>query len=204
SSNTQNLTPYITLLIFTVYCNLAYTVPDRFIWLSKMLNIIKYYCLLIMTCMGFNAIAQINKGALITKNGYFEIPYHDTKKEIRTNVVINGDTYDFMMDSGAPAFISSDLQKKYKFKVITQTKTMDAEGETMQIDIVNIDTLAFGPFLFTNIPAIVFDLKNSPLACYNMAGNIGSNVLRHLIVQFDIRDSKIAITDNDRLLKKHI
>lgn len=60
-----------------------------------------------------SAYAQINQGKLLTKNNYFEIPFTETAKEIHTKATIRGDEYDFMLDTGAPAFISTELQKKY-------------------------------------------------------------------------------------------
>jgi hypothetical protein len=149
-----------------------------------------------------SAYAQINQGKLLTKNNYFEIPVTETAKEIHTKATIRGDEYDFMLDTGAPAFISTELQKKYKFAHLYKGKTQDASGNKVKTEIVLIDTIQFGPFVLTGIPAIVIDMTESPLECLNLPGNIGSNMLRHLYVQFDLNEQRVAITDDKKLFKK--
>ncbi len=162
----------------------------------------KFYCSLI-AFITLNASAQINQGKLLSKNSYFEIPFTETTKEIHTKVTIRGDEYDFMLDTGAPAFISSGMQKKYKFPLLHKGKTQDASGNIVKTEIVLIDTIRFGPFILSGIPAIVIDMTESPLECLNLPGNIGSNILRHLYVQFDLAEHHVAFTDDKKLLKKH-
>lgn len=151
---------------------------------------------------GLHASAQINSGRLITKNNYFEIPFTETANEIHTKATIRGDEYDFMLDTGAPAFISTELQKKYKFKTVYRGHTQDAGGNMVKMEIVVLDTIRFGPFIFTDIPAIVIDMKESTIECLHLPGNIGSNILRHLYVQFDINGKRVACADSKSLLKK--
>lgn len=164
----------------------------------------KRYLLLYLASISLQAAAQINSGDLITKNKYYEVVLSDIIREIRLQASLHGDEYDFMLDTGAPAFISKEMQDKYQFKYMMRGKAKDAGGKKVRTDIVLIDTIKVGPFIFTNIPTLVLDIKNSPLACYNLAGNIGSNILRHLVVQFDIRNNTVALTDNEQLLKQHL
>lgn len=109
-----------------------------------------------------------------------------------------------MMDSGAPMFISADFQKKYHFPYIVHANMLDAGGKHTGVDIVRVDTVKFGPFVFCNIPALVIEMKGSPLACEGIAGNLGSNLLRFLIVRFDIQARTIEFTDNKRLLSHNL
>lgn len=145
----------------------------------------------------------MNRGDLIIKNGYFEIPFTETQKEMRLKASIKGEEFEFMLDSGAPVFISKEMQKKFQFPYIMRAKAKDASGQMIRTDIVRIDTIKFGPFIFTDIPALVLDITNSPIECFHLAGNIGSNVLRHLVVQFDLENKRIALADNPQLLKNY-
>ena len=164
----------------------------------------KRYSLLTIMLIPVCTLAQINSGDLITKNGYFEIPFTETKKEIRLKASLKGEESEFMLDSGAPAFISKEIQGKYKFPYLMRARTRDASGKKMRTDIVTLDTVKVGPFIFTNIPALVLDMKNSPIGCMGLSGNIGSNMLRHLIVQFNLKSSRVALTDQEGLLKQHL
>lgn len=156
----------------------------------------------ILVFLSLNTSAQINMGTLVTKNKYFQIPFTETAKEIHSKATIRGDEYDFMLDTGAPAFISSTLQKKYNFPHLYKGKTQDASGNKVKTELVLIDTIKFGPFVLVGIPAIVIDMKESPLECLNLPGNIGSNILRHFYVQFDLNERRVAFTDDKTLLKQ--
>jgi len=159
---------------------------------------------LLLILISFNTRGQINEGKLITKDGYLEIPFTETRKEFHADATLKDDKYSFMLDSGAPAFISREIQDKYKFPLIFKMKVKDSGGETVYTEVVKLDTIKFGPFIFTDIPAIVVEMKNSPLECLHIAGNIGSNMFRYLILQFDKNENRIAFTDNEKLLKKHM
>ena len=164
----------------------------------------KKYCLVLIMLCTLQAVAQFNQGELITRNNYFEIPFTQTHTEIHAKAGLRGDEYDFMLDTGAPTFISSDLQKKYKFPVLIRSKTQDGSGNVVKTEIVLIDTIRFGPFVFTGIPAVVIDMDNSPIGCLHLPGNLGSNMLRHLYVQFDIKEHRVGLTDKKAMLKKQI
>ena len=162
----------------------------------------KNICGLLVIFIGVNASAQMNQGKLLTKNNYLEIPFTETIKEIHTKATLKDDEYDFMLDTGAPTFISSELQEKYHFPSVYKGKTEDATGNKVKTEVVIIDTIKFGKFIFTDIPAVVIDMKVSPIECLNLPANIGSNILRQLYVQFDIADHYVALTDNKTLFKK--
>lgn len=75
----------------------------------------KNICSLLVMFWGINATAQMNQGKMLTKNNYFEIPFTETRTEIHTKANLKGDDLDFMLDTGAPTFISTELQEKYNF-----------------------------------------------------------------------------------------
>ena len=143
----------------------------------------------------------MNQGNLLTKEQYWEIPFSATKKELATKAKLKGISYNFLLDTGAPLFISKELQNQFNYPVIVHSETQDAGGNLVRTDIVKIDTIQFGPFIFTDVAAIVIDTKNTPLECAHIDGNIGSNLLRHLYLQFDVHEKKIAVTDDKKLLK---
>jgi Aspartyl protease len=148
--------------------------------------------------------AQLNVGNLITKNKYIELPLLNVEKEISLTATIKGNDHTFLLDTGAPFFISDSLQRLYKFPVVYQAKLSDASGKEGETIIVKVDTLKVGPFVYTDLLALVLNMSNSTHHCDVFMGNFGSNLLRFLVVQFDAKKNKLILTDNDKLLKRKI
>lgn len=145
-----------------------------------------------------NVFAQdgvMNQGIMVSKNVLYELPYHDTKKEIFLSVKLKSKPHNFFLDTGAPLSISKELQECNNFPILHIVPLKDAENNSDTIKIVLIDTLSFGNILFQNVPALVLDFKNSPIGCQNIDGIIGSNVVRFLVLQFDVISKKIIFTD---------
>lgn len=146
--------------------------------------------------------AQMNAGAkLLSKNNYYEIPYQNSDSVILTHVQLKGSSHLFMLDSGAPVFISDSLQRLYNFPVIHETTVRDATGKTEPIKIIRIDTLKLGPFVVSDLLALVLNMKSSAHQCDAFVGNFGSNAMQFLVIEFDLRKGKIALTDNPVLLQ---
>ncbi len=164
----------------------------------------KRYFSLLLLLGSFPSFAQLNKGKLITRNNYFESNITCTKTEFITKATVDGEECDFILDTGAPVFISKEMQKKHHFKSILKTKTKDAGGENVKTELVLIDTIRYGPFIFTDIPALVIDMDNSPIGCLHFSGNLGSNALRFLYVQFDVKAGKMRFADDKKLLPKSL
>jgi hypothetical protein len=175
-------------------------------WILLLLCFMKSVLFLIVAYYSMSAHAQQStaqlfaSGELLGGHQLYEIGYADTRKEIFTTGKIRNDEYRFMMDSGAPVFISDAMQRKYHFPYIVESNVKDASGKKNNIDIVMIDSISFGPFVFKNKPALVFDLAGSPLDCDSIAGNLGSNILQHLIVRFDVSRGKISFSNDRKLL----
>lgn len=157
---------------------------------------------LLLTLVSLRTSAQMNQGALATRGKYYEIPFTGTDREIHAKASLKGEDMDFMLDTGAPTFISTTVQDKYHFPRLLKTQSQDASGNKVPVEVVLIDTVRFGPFIFTGIPALVIDMKNSPIECLHFSGNIGSNLLRFLFVQFDLAEHRVAFTDEMRQLRK--
>lgn len=144
---------------------------------------------------------QMNEGKLLSENKYYELKYTQTDKVITLDVGLKGSKKKFMLDSGAPVFISDSIQNLYNFPIIQKARLRDASNKKSEVLIVRIDTLIVGPFVFINLPALVLNYKNSPLQCADFVGNFGSNALRFLTIQFDIQKERVTLTDNRQLLK---
>jgi hypothetical protein len=143
---------------------------------------------------------NMNHGEMLTKEAFYQTAYMDTKVGTNENVTIKGETYKFILDTGAPLCISTSIQDKYRFSVIDTTIVHDSNNQTGSSLIVMVDTLSFGGIMFSNIPAVVLDFKNSPVGENKVEGLLGSNVMRFLTIQFDIRHGLITFTNNNSRL----
>lgn len=179
-----------------------YSLPSR----SKGIRFVCKSIIIFIVVCAVPAIlkAQLNVGNLITKNKCLELPLPNIEKEILLTATIKGDEYTFLLDTGAPFFISDSLQKLYKFPVVYQAKLNDATGKVEETIIVKVDTLKIGPFVYTDLLALVLNMSNTAHQCDVFVGNFGSNLLRFLIVQFDAQKKKLILTDNGKLLKRKI
>lgn len=166
--------------------------------LSKILLLTAFVCFCICPIY-----AQLNAGNLITKDTHYEIPLHHIEKEILLTAKLKGEEFTFLLDTGAPFFISDAIQKKFNFPVIYEVKLNDASGKEDKTVIVQIDTVSIGPFVFTNTWAVVLNMNNEAHQCHEFAGNFGSNLLQFLIVQFDLQKGKVLLSDNEKFIEKN-
>jgi Aspartyl protease len=154
-----------------------------------------------MLALGFGASSfsqsgTMNQGEMTVKNVYHEISISNSDDEITQSVGLRGKTFNFIFDTGAPLAISKELQKELKYSMLNKAPLKDAHNKSDTIEIVMVDTIRFGNLTFKNIPAVVIDFQNSPIACRHIDGIIGSNIARFLTVQFNLKEGKIVLTDN--------
>lgn len=109
-------------------------------------------------------------------------------------VTIQGIDYNFLLDTGAPLSISKELQSKLQFKKISQRSLTDSDGNKVNVDYVKIDTLMLANVHFLNQSAFVGDFKANPLlACLNIDGIVGSNLMRYCNWTIDPKEKHIRL-----------
>jgi hypothetical protein len=143
-----------------------------------------------------SCVAQnMNFGEMINSNFLYQISYSNSKKGIHEKVKLRNGEHTFIFDTGAPLCISKEIQKQNNYRVIERVQVHDSNNQTDSTEIVLVDTISFGGIYFTNIPALVLDFKNSPIKNENVQGLLGSNVVRFLTVEFDLKNGLIKFTD---------
>jgi hypothetical protein len=153
------------------------------------------------SCFGQTSV--MNQGHMISRNVYHEIRLTKDRDEIIESVSVNNTPFRFILDTGAPLSISKEIQDERKYPVLHRVPVYDANQNNDTISIVIVDTIRVGNITFADIPAIVLDFKNSPMACDQVDGIIGSNMVRFLIIQFNLNEKKIILTDQpDKILPR--
>ncbi|MFV0345164.1 MAG: retropepsin-like aspartic protease [Bacteroidales bacterium] len=113
-----------------------------------------------------------------SENYYEEIPFEFVKNKIIVPVEIEGKTYRFFLDTGAPNTITREIADRINAKHLKTTMLFDANGNTDSTDIVSVDNLKFGNIVFEHIPTIVSgEHMEQWIACLGLDGCIGSNML---------------------------
>ncbi len=110
-------------------------------------------------------------------------------------VQINGKSYRFLLDSGAPFSISKEIQDELQYKEISKGHIVDSDFNRIAVKVVQVDSLHIGSVPFLNQTAFIGDFKASPtLKCLNIDGILGSNLMRHCNWVIDQENSVITLT----------
>lgn len=144
---------------------------------------------------------KLKKGKVTSKNYFEQIAFEFKKNKIVIPIQIEGKTYRFLVDTGAPNIISSEVYKAIKPEHVINISAKDANGLEQQLDVVTLEQLQIGSVIFEGFNALVFDLNGSSVfKCFGIDGFIGSNMLRHSVVQFNAEDLLLTLTDQPKKL----
>ncbi len=145
---------------------------------------------------------NLNKGEIQIKDYYSEITFEYVKNKIIVPVEIEGKSYRFILDTGAPNIISKELFLTIKNDSLTTIPIRDINQKEEDLMVVSIPKLILGDVTFNNSASLVYDLKrNKIIDCFQIDGFIGSNMLRNSIVQIQLKNKLLTITDNKKKLQ---
>ncbi len=150
----------------------------------------------LICCTGCKTYRMMNQGKLIKtpldntidvfyERGFFFVP-----------VTVNGRTYRFLVDTGAPNVVDDQVARELGLKRAYQTAVSDSQGRSNQLDFVTVDRLAFGGLVWKNIIAAVTDL--SIFGCVQFDGIIGTNALVSFDWEFDYESAQLRWFRNTR------
>jgi len=161
----------------------------------------KYLIIVLFLIVSIAPNAQnlnFNKGRSVKKNYYTEVKYDFVKGKIIIPVVIEGEIYKFLLDTGAPNMITSSLRGKIETKFLKSISVKDANDKTMALNVVSVPLLTIANVSFKNIPTIVNHKDtNFIFDCFEIDGIIGSNMLRKSIIQFLPIERLIKLTNDE-------
>ena len=144
---------------------------------------------------------DLNVGETRSKNYFEEFDFKFIKDKIFVPVEIQGITYKFILDTGAPNIISKEINDLINPKLIKKIPVTDASGKKENLNVVALENLKLGNIAFENTATLVYDINSNPIfQCLGIDGFIGSNMLRNSILQIDLERNKIRLTDNKRNL----
>lgn len=111
-------------------------------------------------------------------------------------VSINGQSYRFLLDTGAPFSISEKLQQALQFKRVSKGHIRDSDNNRKAVDFVSVDEIRIGEVMFNDLTAFVGDFESNPaLKCMRLDGIIGGNLMRHCNWRIDYHNKELGLND---------
>ena len=143
---------------------------------------------------------SFNVGEIEQEKYHTTFDFENINGTIVIDVLINNCIKKFILDTGAPTSISSELLSELKYETIVKNnKTTDSNGVSSAFDIIQIDEFSVGGVKFLNTYALKIT-DNSYFKCFNVEGIIGSNSLRNSVIEFDFKAKKITIYESFKSL----
>ncbi|WP_431134341.1 retropepsin-like aspartic protease [Psychroserpens mesophilus] len=169
-----------------------------------MKNYSQILCLVLFGFFFITAHAQSKslKQGKVNANNYFEeLSFEFEKNKIIIPVEIEGKTYRFLLDTGAPNIISKEVFEAITPNIVRNIETSDANDMRENLDFVLIESLKIGSIEFTKQIALVYDLNSSDIfKCFGIDGFIGSNLLKKSIIQINAKKKTLIFTDKIKRL----
>ena len=148
----------------------------------------------------FAQIINFNQGRIKQKHYLQQIPYQKIEELLVVPVTINGKNYQFAFDTGAPLVVSDKIFKELSLPAKGQMVASDAEGKKKKMRLARLQKIHLQGITFMNTPGYVFHEDSEWFECLGIDGIIGSNMLRHSVVQFDEENKQIIIADHIKKL----
>lgn len=160
-----------------------------------------YLCLLIPFGV-FSQNLSLAQGTVNQKNFYEEIAIELSNNKIIVPVTIDGKTYKFLLDTGAPNLLSKRVLKELEIQNTQKINAFDANNNVDTLQMAQIQNISIGNLNVKDNIALISDLDNHfILKCFKLDGFIGSNFFRNSILKISLKDKKITITDDIKKLQ---
>ncbi|MEM1320576.1 MAG: aspartyl protease family protein [Bacteroidota bacterium] len=135
-------------------------------------------------------------GSVEDQQFFTQVPFEFKGKEIIIRAKVNGVEGRFMVDTGAPNVISKSFREKLGLEALLKRKVGDSQLRENKEEFTRLDVVEVGDLKFRDIGAVIIDLQRSKeIACYQLDGLIGANLMRKAYWQFDYQQQQITITD---------
>ncbi len=133
------------------------------------------------------------EGEVTQKHFFAKIPFNSKLDLMIIPVEINGQSYQFLFDTGAPTVISNEVFQNLAKASLGKRKAGDSQGSSQKLEFVVIDSLRIGGVNFTNTAALIADLKAAvEINCLKIDGIIGANLMKLAYWKIDPQENAIS------------
>lgn len=164
---------------------------------SRMRNVLLPILYLIGCGWSLFAQPSLNQGRVLPARFCDTIPFEFIQGKMVVRVEIGNRLRKFIVDTGAPCAVFDRLQQELAAPVIYRDTISDAIGGIVEMARIEIEFFQLGQVEFSNIPALVMQEQvGQVLNCWGVEGIIGSNALRNCILQINVRDQYLILTNH--------
>lgn len=137
------------------------------------------------------------EGEVSQNHFYSRIPFDSKLHLMIIPVEINGQTYQFLFDTGAPSVISNEVFQNLGKRSLGKRKAGDSQGRSQKLEFVVIDSLTIGEVKFRHTAALIADLKAAvEINCLKIDGIIGANLMKLAYWKIDPQEETIYCTSD--------
>ncbi|QBQ40189.1 hypothetical protein E2P86_03105 [Sphingobacterium psychroaquaticum] len=141
------------------------------------------FLMLLTNCNTTSKIFDSGQAELKNNIETIELDYISDMPFVKVN--IEGKTYNFLFDTGAPTVISSQIFQDLGLKKKAQGKVTDSQKNSKQQIFTLIPEMHVGAITFHDIGAIVLDFESPEFKCLQMDGILGANQMAKLFWRID-------------------
>ncbi|WP_235296282.1 aspartyl protease family protein [Portibacter marinus] len=164
--------------------------------MPKLKSLCLLFCVLILFGCESKYHRAMQGGRVMNTNFVEKIPFDFSFGIPLMQVKIQGKSYQFLFDTGAPNVIGKELADQLKYKTISTVDISDSQGVKQKQKTILVDELQIGDVLFKGMAALIIDYnKVFELGCLKIDGIIGSNLMSKLYWQIDYESKEITFTD---------
>ncbi|GAA4273512.1 aspartyl protease family protein [Aquimarina gracilis] len=159
------------------------------------------FILLLTSCGGSKLENLLKSGNIASQEFSVTIPFEYKQGLMVIKATINDKEYDFILDTGASNVLSKELHKELGLKILDSEVVYGAHGTGQELEYTKVNTINIGGVDFQNTIAAIHDLNAvTEIACMDVDGIIGANLMRQAVWDFDFKNQKITITNAETSL----
>lgn len=125
-----------------------------------------------------------------------EIEFEWIRGLIFIPVEIEGKSYRFILDTGGVLAISTAIQEQSSFEQVAEVNVVGINRLSKSVPYVKVPSVRLGNLEFSNYNAIVSDYSKYPFTCLAADGIIGRDFLKGLILELNLPEKKIKLSDS--------
>lgn len=124
------------------------------------------------------------------------IPVEIRMDKLFIDASINGETREFIFDTGSPTLITREFADALGLVTLAQNTGVDAHGTPVTMDIAVAETLTLGGVTFIDVPVLIFDPSTLELGpCVFDGGVIGSEIFPGSVWRIDTESRTLTISE---------
>ena len=160
--------------------------------------------LVLQSCSTLKVSKLLKKGSVENTEFLEEIPFNYVNDLIFIDVVIKGNSYNFIFDTGAEiSVIGEHIKNEVNYKNVTSYAVETSTMTSVNQEFVALEDLTVGSVLFERTGAAIMDISHFDafFGCRTVDGILGNNLMRKAAWQVDYQNKKIILSDDISKIK---